>query len=160
MHRGRLFEKSLIRRFSNIRRVTQCPFCHHHIVVNASSSLMTSSGLCCIPHPYLVHICPCYISIGHTPLSLNWLSPCIYIVHDSTIVCMCFVCFTLSFCVCVCCVFSVLSCMALGDLLVGQQAGDVASHLPSLWELCLRARDDIKVNIIHTTIATKADTYQ
>ena len=25
----------------------------------------------CIPHPYLVHICPCYNSIGHTPLSLN-----------------------------------------------------------------------------------------
>jgi proteasome component ECM29 len=39
------------------------------------------------------------------------------------------------------------SCMALGDLLVGQQVERVASHLPSLWELCLRARDDIKETV-------------
>ena len=37
------------------------------------------------------------------------------------------------------------SCMALGDLLVSRLVGEVADQLPSLWELCLRARDDIKV---------------
>lgn len=39
------------------------------------------------------------------------------------------------------------SCMALGDLLSGRQVGEVASSLPELWELCLRARDDIKETV-------------
>ena len=38
--------------------------------------------------------------------------------------------------------------MALGDVLVGQEVKDVASYLPSLWELSLRARDDVKVTHI------------
>jgi len=37
------------------------------------------------------------------------------------------------------------SCMALSDLLVGRQVGEVAEYLPKFWELCLRVRDDIKV---------------
>ena len=37
------------------------------------------------------------------------------------------------------------SCMALGDLLVSRLVSEVADLLPSLWELCLRSRDDIKV---------------
>jgi proteasome component ECM29 len=39
------------------------------------------------------------------------------------------------------------SCMALGDVLVGQEVKDVASYLPSLWELSLRARDDVKETV-------------
>ncbi|CAI8054228.1 Proteasome adapter and scaffold protein ECM29 [Geodia barretti] len=39
------------------------------------------------------------------------------------------------------------SCMALGDVLIGQEVKDVASHLPSLWELSLRARDDVKETV-------------
>ena len=50
----------------------------------------------------------------------------------------------------------ITSCMALGDLLVGQQVKDVANYLPSLWELSLRARDDIKVqyniHIMHSKL--------
>jgi proteasome component ECM29 len=37
--------------------------------------------------------------------------------------------------------------MALGDVLIGQEVKDVASHLPSLWELSLRARDDVKETV-------------
>ena len=46
---------------------------------------------------------------------------------------------------CTSCCVSIGSCMAVSDLLVGQLVSEVAGHLPSLWELCLRARDDIKV---------------
>ncbi len=35
--------------------------------------------------------------------------------------------------------------MALSDLLVSRQIGDVVEHIPRLWELVLRVRDDIKV---------------
>ena len=37
--------------------------------------------------------------------------------------------------------------MALSDLLIARQVGEVASSLPELWELCLRARDDIKETV-------------
>ena len=39
------------------------------------------------------------------------------------------------------------SCMALCDLLSVVSTKDVATSLPQLWELCLRARDDIKVGV-------------
>ena len=37
------------------------------------------------------------------------------------------------------------SCLALCDLLSIASTRDVATSLAQLWELCLRARDDIKV---------------
>jgi len=37
--------------------------------------------------------------------------------------------------------------MALSDLLVGRQVGEVAEYLPKFWELCLRVRDDIKESV-------------
>ena len=39
----------------------------------------------------------------------------------------------------------IFSCMALSDLLSGRSVEDVLDSLPKLWELCFRARDDIKV---------------
>ena len=39
------------------------------------------------------------------------------------------------------------SCMALSDLLVTRQVGEVAEHIPELWTLVLRVRDDIKVSM-------------
>lgn len=42
------------------------------------------------------------------------------------------------------CTLVVCSCLALNDLLVSRQIGEVAEYLPQLWELCLRVRDDIK----------------
>ena len=35
--------------------------------------------------------------------------------------------------------------MALSDLLSGRSVEDMLESLPRLWELCFRARDDIKV---------------
>lgn len=35
--------------------------------------------------------------------------------------------------------------MALSDLLSGRSVDDMLESLPRLWELCFRARDDIKV---------------
>ena len=37
------------------------------------------------------------------------------------------------------------SCVALSDLLVSRQVGEVVESLPQLWELMLRVRDDVKV---------------
>ena len=37
------------------------------------------------------------------------------------------------------------SCIALSDLLVSRQVGEVADDLPQLWELTLRVLDDVKV---------------
>ena len=37
------------------------------------------------------------------------------------------------------------SCLALKDLLTMNTSGNVSEYLAKLWELCLRARDDIKV---------------
>ena len=37
------------------------------------------------------------------------------------------------------------SCLALRDLLVVYQSSDLSSYLDRIWELSLRARDDIKV---------------
>ena len=50
----------------------------------------------------------------------------------------------------VCC--SLHSCVALRDLLVGRQAIEVVDYLAQLWELCLKVRDDVKVNIMHTLV--------
>ena len=36
--------------------------------------------------------------------------------------------------------------MALSDLLSGRSVDDMLESLPRLWELCFRARDDIKVS--------------
>ena len=53
--------------------------------------------------------------------------------------------------------------MALGDVLIGQEVKDVASHLPSLWELSLRARDDVKVthmlSYLHCAVKTNLCAY-
>ena len=38
--------------------------------------------------------------------------------------------------------------MALSDLLSGRSVDDMLESLPRLWELCFRARDDIKVNVL------------
>ena len=38
------------------------------------------------------------------------------------------------------------SCVALSDLLVSRQVGEVADDLPQLWELTLRVLDDVKVH--------------
>ena len=38
------------------------------------------------------------------------------------------------------------SCIALSDLLVSRQVGEVADDLPHLWELTLRVLDDVKVH--------------
>ena len=38
------------------------------------------------------------------------------------------------------------SCIALSDLLVSRQVGEVANNLPQLWELTLRVLDDVKVH--------------
>ena len=35
--------------------------------------------------------------------------------------------------------------MALSDLLSSRQAGEVVEYIPTLWELVLRVRDDVKV---------------
>ena len=35
--------------------------------------------------------------------------------------------------------------MALSDLLSGRSVDDMLESMPRLWELCFRARDDIKV---------------
>ena len=48
-------------------------------------------------------------------------------------------------CVCALC----CSCVAVCDLLVSQQVGEVVGYIPQLWELVLRVRDDIKARI-HT----------
>ena len=37
--------------------------------------------------------------------------------------------------------------MALSDLLSGRSVDDMLESLPRLWELCFRARDDIKVKV-------------
>ena len=42
-------------------------------------------------------------------------------------------------------ILSCVSCVALSDLLVSRQISEVADSLPQLWELTLRARDDVKV---------------
>ncbi|XP_058950151.2 proteasome adapter and scaffold protein ECM29 isoform X1 [Pocillopora verrucosa] len=39
------------------------------------------------------------------------------------------------------------SCMALSDLLSGRSVEDMLESLPKLWELCFRARDDIKESV-------------
>lgn len=39
------------------------------------------------------------------------------------------------------------SCMALSDLLSGRSVDDMLESLPRLWELCFRARDDIKESV-------------
>ena len=39
------------------------------------------------------------------------------------------------------------SCLALSDLLSGRQVDDVVEYIPSLWELCFKARDDIKESV-------------
>ena len=38
--------------------------------------------------------------------------------------------------------------MALSDLLSGRSVDDMLESLPRLWELCFRARDDIKVRSV------------
>lgn len=39
------------------------------------------------------------------------------------------------------------SCMALSDLLSGRSVDDMLKSIPRLWELCFRARDDIKESV-------------
>ncbi|XP_078353041.1 LOW QUALITY PROTEIN: proteasome adapter and scaffold protein ECM29-like [Oculina patagonica] len=39
------------------------------------------------------------------------------------------------------------SCMALSDLLSGRSVDDMLESIPRLWELCFRARDDIKESV-------------
>jgi len=39
------------------------------------------------------------------------------------------------------------SCLALNDLLRGRPLDDIVEFLPSLWEICFRVRDDIKVRL-------------
>ena len=39
------------------------------------------------------------------------------------------------------------SCVAVSDLLGTRQVLEVAAHIPDLWKLLLRVRDDIKVGI-------------
>ncbi len=39
------------------------------------------------------------------------------------------------------------SCLGLSDLLVSRHIGEVAKYIAQLWELVLRARDDIKVRV-------------
>lgn len=39
------------------------------------------------------------------------------------------------------------SCMALSDLLSGRSVDDMLESIPKLWELCFRARDDIKESV-------------
>ena len=41
-----------------------------------------------------------------------------------------------------------LSCLALRDLLVVYQSNEASHYLDELWEMSLRARDDIKVCVI------------
>ena len=41
---------------------------------------------------------------------------------------------------------SLTSCIALSDLLVSRQVGEVADNLSQLWELTLRVLDDVKVH--------------
>lgn len=45
-------------------------------------------------------------------------------------------------------VFSPQSCLALSDLLQGRQVDRCIDQLPKMWDLVLRARDDIKVDTI------------
>ena len=45
--------------------------------------------------------------------------------------------------------FSNSSCMALSDLLSGRSVDDMLESIPRLWELCFRARDDIKVCYVY-----------